>query len=664
MYDIQYESVLAKLMSSENLTVQYDPRQKTASFDVKNRILMLPVVKSISREARETFTVHEVGHALYTPSDFPSLCRNAGVYDMSLVNIFEDVRVERLMKKKFPGSSKVMSSGWKDMFFGKFFCRKDSSLFDSPKKMIENQSKLHYLDRINIFAKVGLASKFVLNRNETALFDKAFACESFEDVIALCLEVQAKQREENRLEEQNSGNSSSGAQNQTEEAPDSSDSEESEQGETDAQDSGSDEESDSVDDQVSSPIKDETDPADESTDGEKSAEVSTKLQPFTNDIFHKNIEDCVDHTEFLPVFDIDEFIANVVTNVDNREKFNSQMNAVDNSYLFLIKDKFKNTLDPIAQDLANDFLVRLETANFALQSNAQSGDLDMNRIWEYQTSDRLFMDEIVTHSIKNHGLVISIDCSSSMLSYGKSVNAINNLYVLARFATIVDIPFEVVFFGFQRYGTVPYIKTKKVKYNSTSINFCIGLSSSNSWEQNLQNLSVLMAISKDQYGEVARLVPYSFGSTPLFACDMIVSKLIAELKENNQIQKVCYIRLTDGEDNSKFSNLPSNKFLDVKLNDIFTMSSKEMIRLIKSYNSEVNVINYYLVSSKRDMGSQVSKKQRDSLKPDPICENIFRYNDGYSDLSMFMISYSAVDFNNQKKFEYTSFLRSFLEIFW
>ena len=63
------KSLLAKLMATENLIVE-EKIVQTASFDVKRRILTIPVLsKELSAQLYDLFTGHEVGHALWTPEE-------------------------------------------------------------------------------------------------------------------------------------------------------------------------------------------------------------------------------------------------------------------------------------------------------------------------------------------------------------------------------------------------------------------------------------------------------------------------------------------------------------------------------------------------------------------------------------------------------------------
>ena len=69
MSNIQNQmSGLAKLMATENLTVQH-AKVPTASFDPKNRILTCPIWEQMSGDLYDLLMGHEVGHALDTPAD-------------------------------------------------------------------------------------------------------------------------------------------------------------------------------------------------------------------------------------------------------------------------------------------------------------------------------------------------------------------------------------------------------------------------------------------------------------------------------------------------------------------------------------------------------------------------------------------------------------------
>ena len=110
----------AKLLATENISVRR-ARTQTASFDVKSRVLTLPMWKEMSPVVEGMLVGHEVGHALYTTEDyFEPIRENPKM--MGYLNILEDVRIEKLMKRKYPGIRKTMAEGYKELnekdFFG------------------------------------------------------------------------------------------------------------------------------------------------------------------------------------------------------------------------------------------------------------------------------------------------------------------------------------------------------------------------------------------------------------------------------------------------------------------------------------------------------------------------------------------------------------------
>ena len=57
---------LAKLMATEDITVQHSQSAKTASFDVKYRVLTLPNWEASTTDITDLLIGHEVAHALWT----------------------------------------------------------------------------------------------------------------------------------------------------------------------------------------------------------------------------------------------------------------------------------------------------------------------------------------------------------------------------------------------------------------------------------------------------------------------------------------------------------------------------------------------------------------------------------------------------------------------
>ena len=108
---IQYEikSQLAKLLATEDLIVEHK-RVETAQFNVKTRVLTLPMWDNTTENVVDMLVSHEVGHALYTPNE--EWYKDTKV-NPSIVNIVEDARIEKLMKRRYEGISKTFYKGYK-----------------------------------------------------------------------------------------------------------------------------------------------------------------------------------------------------------------------------------------------------------------------------------------------------------------------------------------------------------------------------------------------------------------------------------------------------------------------------------------------------------------------------------------------------------------------
>ena len=104
-FTVEQKSLLTKLMASENLTVEHQ-KISTARFDVKNRILYLPIWQNMEGFMYDHLGGHEVGHALYTPEDGwhdVAVDKSKGKNYKSFLNVIEDARIEKKVSRKFPG---------------------------------------------------------------------------------------------------------------------------------------------------------------------------------------------------------------------------------------------------------------------------------------------------------------------------------------------------------------------------------------------------------------------------------------------------------------------------------------------------------------------------------------------------------------------------------
>ena len=120
--DLQNQSSLAKLLATENITVTHQKGIKTAYFDVKNRVLGLPVWKDKGKVVYDMLVGHEVSHALYTPKDgFEKFLEKEDRKYFDILNIIEDIRIERLIKNKYAGMPRIFNGAYKELVENDFF---------------------------------------------------------------------------------------------------------------------------------------------------------------------------------------------------------------------------------------------------------------------------------------------------------------------------------------------------------------------------------------------------------------------------------------------------------------------------------------------------------------------------------------------------------------
>ena len=172
---VEQKSMLAKLMTAENITVEHK-KIPTAAFDVKNRVLYLPILKwKPGSDVYDLFCAHEVGHALWTPYEgWHSSASKKGKGFKSFLNVVEDARIEKKIKRKFAGARSHMIGGYKELMNEDFF---------GLRKMGVDPNDLGLIDRINLYTKAGTDYGIEFSEEEKDWVEKVMRTETFEDVL-------------------------------------------------------------------------------------------------------------------------------------------------------------------------------------------------------------------------------------------------------------------------------------------------------------------------------------------------------------------------------------------------------------------------------------------------------------------------------------------------
>ena len=168
----EIKSQLAKLLATEDLVVEHR-KVSTAQFDVHNRVLTLPMWESASNTVYDLLVGHEVGHALFTPDEDPP----KGI-PHSFINIVEDARIEKLMKRKYPGMHKTFFKGYNQMSDDDFFKIAD-----------EDVNEFNLADRTNLYFKIGNFVDIEFSEEEMSIVRMISDCETFEDVTEAAEEL-------------------------------------------------------------------------------------------------------------------------------------------------------------------------------------------------------------------------------------------------------------------------------------------------------------------------------------------------------------------------------------------------------------------------------------------------------------------------------------------
>ena len=163
---------LAKLLATENVTVQHSVRANTASFDLKNRVLTLPILKYTDGDIVDMMQGHEVGHALYTDeAAWIAALTEDGVHKQ-ILNVVEDARIEKKIKRKYPGIVKNFIAGYTTLYKEGFF-----------GDQANYPSELHLVDRINLHYKLGFTAAMPFDISEEWAIEAIDKVETFDDAV-------------------------------------------------------------------------------------------------------------------------------------------------------------------------------------------------------------------------------------------------------------------------------------------------------------------------------------------------------------------------------------------------------------------------------------------------------------------------------------------------
>lgn len=188
---LDQKSQLAKLIATENITIQHN-NVRTASFDVKNRVLTLPIFKTKSPDVYDMLIAHECAHALFTP--YKSWAKIQDDELRAYVNVLEDCRIDKKIQTQYPGVVRNYINGFDILNKANFFGTKDKDI---------NKDYM-LIDKINMFYKSSKRLPIFFSTLDNIWINKVNALKSFKDVVELAKKMLDWQKKETKKQEKNS----------------------------------------------------------------------------------------------------------------------------------------------------------------------------------------------------------------------------------------------------------------------------------------------------------------------------------------------------------------------------------------------------------------------------------------------------------------------------
>ena len=457
-FTVESKSQLAKLMATENLRVEHQ-KISTAKFDPKNRVLYCPIWQNMTGALYDLLMGHEVGHALYTPPEgWHDAVSARGANYKGFLNVVEDCRIEKKVKRKYPGLKYSFSRGYDYLVTNDFFQIKGRNL-----------NEMSFIDRLNIHTKMTGLLNIKFTDEEMDLVKQVEACETWEDVIRVTQAVFDYSKDE-QFEMQQMLQSMAATANGAEEESDDgyeygeSDYDEELDGESEQSVGEKREPSDGDEGQTKSKSGESNDDVGEDGDEYgneynpyKDSAPSTKdqFQPecSTDKAFRQNEDKLLDEKckEYVYMKLPTPIMENIITPASKVQQFLSEYYTVDNvgqhryNMIDLEVNKFKERNDRYIGMLAKEFEMKKAAKAFSKAKIANTGDIDISRLYRYQVDDNIFRKTMRVPKGKSHGLVLLLDRSGSM---GQNMaGSIEQVLILSMFCRKVNIPFVVYGFG-------------------------------------------------------------------------------------------------------------------------------------------------------------------------------------------------------------------------
>ena len=546
----------AKLLANEDIAVMR-ARVRTASFDIKNRVLTLPQWKEMTPAVEGMLIGHEVGHALYTTDEYLAPLEK----DLTLkeyLNVLEDVRIEKLMKRKYPGIRKQMNQGYKEL--------NDKDFFGISK--IQDLSSLNLIDRINLYFKAGYQCGVKFTTDEKPFVERAEKTETIDEVVALASEVYtfSKEQIEKRKREQLENVTAEDLSDLMDELQEQANAEAEEKQLDALGDPFADPEDYDESDEVGD-VRDYRAARSHLTEDERKQkleerieqEVKEELQATTEKNFKEKLEELADESTQYVYFQLDERrlidpLVNFKTVLTETKEIDDMITESDRKEI----DKFKIESSRVVNYLIKEFEMRKSATMYKRSTTSKIGSLDMRKIWSYKLQDDLFKRVTSIPKGKNHGMIFLLDWSGSM--DGVLDDTVKQVVNLAMFCQRAQIPYQVLAFSTQyqlfkdevsrgKWYAMrqEFLSSKDMLGNAVNADFAL-IELFSSKMSNVEFNTMVKRTFRHYY--MRHINGYETGGTPLNEALSYMLGHIPDFMKKNNVEKMSLITLTDGEGGS------------------------------------------------------------------------------------------------------------------
>ena len=596
-FNKEAKSNLAKLLATENLTVEHR-KVETAYFDLNKRLLVVPIWKEMNVDILDLLLAHEIGHALYTPQDEWKEAIDKKI-PHSFLNVVEDARIEKLIKRKYPGLSQSFIKGYRDLIANDFFKTADKDI-----------NEMLLIDRLNMHFKSSHVESTIEFSDDVELefVDRMAKVETFAEVEVLAKDLAEYCKGESELkslddhdfesifgddgEDSAEGDADDGDNNNNGDAGKSDgDGEESDEnsknkgsskdGEEGDEEGKSDEFENSGD--QSGTVTDETGvaPGDwypsSETDAAWTQNQGNLLDEKSKDNVYYHTHEFKNLNEF--VFDYKRVLKDFRDNKLNEFRYPSYKET----WPLLVADykKFQKNQNKAVNYMVKEFELKKAASAHSRSMQANSGVVDPLKLHSYKFNDDIFKRLTVTPDGKNHGLMMFIDWSGSMTD--KLAPTIHQLMNLTMFCRKVQIPFEVYAFSNNTSYNRVWVEEKgekerifpKIEYQDgditidshlTLLNFISSKMTAKEYDEGMTNLYFMSikygydryayrgrnydyeAAKAEQWKDDLHSIPtgYNLSSTPLNESIMAAMKMVPAFQKKYNIDKMNTVFLTDG----------------------------------------------------------------------------------------------------------------------